>query len=279
MKTRNASKLLFLTMISLFIGACNDDDDPEPLSFYYTHYEVPVHGTRYIAPETGSGDYSLSVENPYLLSVSEEDGWSNPAGMFLIRGLVTGESILTICDNRTGETANLAIKVTDNYEALWVSSLYWDESTSQVMDNEHPVLSKISYVFLINNQARDLCFADWSGGNSQTGSQLIIKGKGTYSLTMEGDKPYLTLIYAEDENGQLTDDASVVSTPHKFEITQSSEFLRHRLDESLNLDWETIAKAYPDSLQGEAISLKGVNSTYQLDGKFEQIEIPTGLLN
>lgn len=278
MKTKNVSKLLLLTFVIFFLGACNDDD-PEPLSFYYTYYEVPVHGNRYIGPQTGSGDYSLQVENPYLLSASEEKGWSAPEGMILLRGLLTGESTLTVTDNRTGETANLAIKVIENYEVLRVSSLYWDDDASRIMDNEHPVFSKIPFVFLINNQARDVYFADRSGENSLTGNELIIMGKGTYSLIMEDDKPYLILTYAKDENGQLTDDASVVPTPHKFQITQSSEFLRHRLDENLNLGWKTIAKAYPDSLRGEAITMKGVNSTYQLDGKFEQVEIPTGILN
>ncbi|MGV8134992.1 MAG: hypothetical protein AB2L20_07240 [Mangrovibacterium sp.] len=278
MKTKNVFKLLLLTFMIFVLGACNDDD-PEPLSFYYTNYEVQVHGTRYIGPQTGSGDYSLHVENPDMLSASEEDGWSNPAGMFLVRGLLTGESVLTISDNRTGETANLAIKVTDNYKVLRVSSLYWDDATSKIMKNEHPVFSKIPFVFLINNQTRDVYFADRSGENTLTSNDIRIQGKGSYSFTMEDDKPYLTLTYSEDENGQLTNDASAVPTPHKFEITQSSEFLLHRLDEDLNLEWETIAKAYPDGLRGEAITMKGVNSSYQLDGSFEQIEIPTGVLN
>ncbi len=278
MKIKNVSKLLLLTFITLFIGACNDDD-PEPLSFYDTYYEVPMHGIRYIGPQTGSGDYSLQTENPCLLSASEEKGWSAPEGMILLRGLLTGESTLTVTDNRTGETANLTIKVTDNYEALRISTLYWDESTSKIMENEHPVFSKIPFVFLINNKERDVYLADRSGENSLTSNGIKIQGKGTYSFTMEDGKTYLTLIYPGDENGQLTDDVSAVSTPHKFEITQSSEFLRHRLDENLNLGWETIAKAYPDSLRGEAITMKGVNSSYQLDGKFEQIEIPTGVLN
>ena len=278
MKIKNVFKLLLLTFITFSIGACNDDD-PEPLSFYNVAYEVQIHGTRYIGPQTGSGNYSLQVENPYILSASEEEGWSAPAGMILLRGLLTGESTLTVTDNRTGETANLAIKVTDNYEVLQVFTLYWDESSSKVMKNDHPVFSQIPFVFLINNKARDVYFADRKGENSLTSNGVRIQGKGTYSFTMEDGKPYLILTYSEDENGQLTDDASAVPTPHKFEITQSSEFLRHRLDENLNLGWVTIAKAYPDSLRGDAITMKGVNSTCQLDGKFEQVEIPTGVLN
>ena len=278
MRTKNAFKLLMLLLLAVFAGACSDDN-PEPLNFYNVAYEVPMHGTRYISVKSGSGDYSFQVDNPYLFSASEDDGWSNPEGTFLVRGLLTGESTLAVTDNRTGETANLTIKVTDNYEALQISTLYWDESTSKIMENEHPVFSKIPFVFLINNKERDVYFADRSGENSLTSNGIEIQGQGTYSFTTEDDKYYLTLTYREDESGQLTDDASVIATPHKFEITRSSEFLRHRLDEDLNLGWETIAKAYPDSLRGEAITMTGVNSSYQLDGKFEQIEIPTGVLN
>ncbi len=278
MRTKNAFKLLMLLLLAVFAGACSDDN-PEPLNFYNVAYEVPMHGTRYISVKSGSGDYSFQVDNPYLFSASEDDGWSNPEGTFLVRGLLTGESTLAVTDNRTGETANLTIKVTDNYEALQISKLYWDESTSKIMENEHPVFSKIPFVFLINNKERDVYFADRSGENSLTSNGIEIQGKGTYSFTTEDDKYYLTLTYPEDESGELTDDASVIATPHKFEITQSSEFSRHRLDENLNLGWETIAKAYPDSLRGESITMKGVNSSYQLDGKFEQIEIPTGVLN
>ncbi len=278
MRTKNASNLLVLLLLAVFAGACSDDN-PEPLSFFNVAYEVPMHGTRYISVKSGSGDYSFQVDNPYLFSASEDDGWSNPEGTFLVRGLLTGESTLAVTDNRTGETANLTIKVTDNYEALQISKLYWDESISKIMENEHPVFSKIPFVFLINNKERDVYFADRSGENSLTSNGIEIQGQGTYSFTTKDDKYYLTLTYREDESGQLTDDVSAVSIPHKFEITQSSEFLQHRLDENLNLGWETIAKAYPDSLRGESITMTGVNSSYQLDGKFEQIEIPTGVLN
>ena len=278
MRLKSVYKLLILLLFAVFVEACSDDET-EPLSFYNLVYEVPIHGTRYIGVKSGSGDYSVQVENPGLFSASEDKGWSDHAGMFLIQGLLTGKSTLTVTDNRTGETADLTIKVTDSYEVLQVFDLYWDDAAAKIMDNEHPVFSKMPFVFLINNQTRDVYFADRSGENSLTGNGIIIKGKGTYSLTMKDDKPYLTLTYPTDDNGQLADDASAVSTPHKFEITQSSEFLLHRLDVNLNLGWETVAKAYPDSLRGQAITMEETHSIYKLEGKFEQIEIPTGVLN
>ncbi|MGE4347541.1 MAG: hypothetical protein AB7D46_09020 [Flavobacteriaceae bacterium] len=278
MKTKSAYKLLMLLLLAVFAGACSDEET-EPLSFYNVAYEVPIHGTRYIGVKSGSGDYSVHVENPGLFSASEDEGWSNPEGTLLVRGLLTGESTLIVTDNRTGETTSLAIKVTENYETLRVSTLYWDDSTSTIMENEHPVFSKTPFVFLINNQARDVYFADRNGENSITSNGIRIQGKGNYSFTMEDNKPSLILTYPADENGQLTDDASAAMTVHKFVITQSSEFLLHRLDENLNLGWQTIAKAYPDSLRGQAITMEEVNSIYKLEGKFEQIEIPAGVLN
>lgn len=278
MKTKKISKLLMLLLLAVFAGACSDDK-AEPLSFYNSAYEVPIHGTRYIGVKSGNGNYSVQIENPGLFSASKEEGWSNPAGTLLVRGLLTGESKLIVTDNQTGEAVGLAIRVIENYETLRVSTFYWDDSTSTIKENKHPVFSKIPFVFLINNRARDVYFADRSGENSAIGNDIRIQGKGSYSFTMENGKPYLTLTYPADEIGQLTDAVSAVSTPYKFEITQSSEFMRHRLDENLNLGWGTIAKAYPDSLRGEAITMKGVNSTYQLDGSFEQVEIPTGVLN
>ncbi len=278
MKTQNAYKILMLLLLAVFAGACSDEEI-EPLGFYNVVYEVPVHGTRYIGVKSGSGEYTLQVENPGLFSASEDKGWSTPEGMLLVRGLLTGESTLIVTDNRTGETASLAIKVIDNYEVLRVSTLYWDDSTSTIMENEHPVFSETPFVFLINNQSRDVYFADNKGENSLTSNGLRIQGKGNYSFTMENNKPFLTLTYPTDESGQLTDDVSAVATPHKFEITQSSEFLRHRLDENLNLGWETAAKDYPEDQRGLVMTMEEIDSDYKFESKLEQVEIPTGLLN
>ncbi|SHF58815.1 hypothetical protein SAMN05444274_106287 [Mariniphaga anaerophila] len=268
--------LLLLSVFTIISGGCSDEENT-PLSFYEKAYEIPIHGTRYIGVKSGSGDYSILSGNSGLFSASKEEGWSNPAGMILVRGLLTGESTLAVTDNQTGETISLTIKVTDNYEVLRVSDLYWNGST--MIKSEHPVLSKAPFLFLVNNNSRDVYFADDNGEKTITSNGLKIQGKGNYSFAMEDGKPYLTLIYPADENGQLTDATLAVSTPHKFQITQCSEFFLHRLDEYLNLGWETIAKDYSDDEVGLAITMEEVESGCKLEGKLEEVEIPVGVLN
>ncbi|MDP4268355.1 MAG: hypothetical protein Q8880_13110, partial [Bacteroidota bacterium] len=253
--------------VTVFAVGCSDDDT-ESLRFYDEAYEVPIHGTRNIGIKSGSGDYTLQVENTGLFTASEDKGWSNPAGVLLVRGLLTGESTLIVKDNRTGETTKLKIKVTNNYEALHVS----------VLKNDQPILSKMPYIFLINNKSRDMYFADSEGERSITNNGLRIRGKGNYSFTMEDNKPYLTLIYATDDKGDITDDATIAPVSHKFLLTQSSGFVLHRLDVNLNLGWETAAGNYSEDQSSLVIKMEQANSDYKIEGMLVPVEIPKGIL-
>ncbi|MCI1780195.1 MAG: hypothetical protein LKI53_09630 [Bacteroidales bacterium] len=277
METKSIYRILPVFLFVVLLGACSNNDKAKPLDFYSEAYEVPLHGERYIGVKSGSGEYSLHVENPDLFSAAEDKGWSDPAGVFLLKGLMTGKSALYVTDKKTGETANLAIKVVDNYEVFRIFDIYYNGS--EIVENRHPVLSKIPYIFLVNDKARDLYFADQSGENSLTSNGIKIKGKGNYSFAHEDGKTYLILTYAADEDGKLTDDASVVATSHKFEFTQISDFLLHRLDVNLNLGMGTVGKTYPDNSRGNAFSMEEVNTIYKFDGNLGQVEIPTGVLN
>ncbi|WP_321436847.1 hypothetical protein [uncultured Bacteroides sp.] len=268
MKTINLYRLLLLLLIITFVGACKNDET-ESLNFYNDSYEVPIHGTRYIGIKSGSGDYSIQVKNTGIFSASEEYGWSNSAGMILISGLLTGEGTLTVIDNVTKETRNLKIKVTHNYEVFRVSTF----------ENSHPVLSKTPFLFLINNKARDVYFVDKSGQQTITDNGLRVQGKGTYTFTVENGKTYLTLIYATDNNKQLTNNAAIAPAPHKIQITKNSEYVLHRLDENLSLNWETPAGSYPIDQQFLAMKMEEVDTGYKIDGSLEYVEIPQDILN
>ncbi len=267
MKAKELIGLFLLSLATIFAGGCSDDEN-KPLSFYDDSYEVPVHGTRYIGVESGSGDYTLQVENWGIFSALVDDGWSNPAGMLLIRGLLTGEATLTVTDNQTRETRTLHIKVTNNYEVFRVSAY----------ENNHPVLSKAPFLFLVNNQARDVYFVDREE-ISLTDYRLRVLGKGTYTFTIKDNEPSLTLIYAADNDGQLTDDPTIASEPHTFRITRSSEFALHRLDENLNLGWETPSGSYPDEQRSLSMEMEEVATCSKIEGSLEEVEIPRGILN
>ena len=259
---------LLPVFVTIFVAGCSDDE-PEPLRFYDDSYEVPVHGIRYIGVKSGSGDYTIQAENTGIFSASEDEGWSNPAGMLLVRGLLTGESTLYITDNNTGETTTVKIKVVDHYEILRVSTF----------ENNHPVLSKTPFIFLISNQSRDLYLADMEGEKTITDNGLRIRGKGSYSFTIEDNKPYLTLTYATDDKGAITNDPAHSPEAHKFQITQSSEFMLHYLDENLNLGWETVAKNFSEDQCSLIMKMEQPESGYKFETVRERVEIPAGILN
>lgn len=260
-------ELLLLFSVIVLPWGCSEDNT-EPLNFYDDTYEVPIHGTRYIGVKSGSGDYTIQVGNTGILSASGDDGWSNPSGMLLVRGLITGETTIMVTDNASDETRNLQIKVTDNYECFRISTF----------ENNHPVLSKTPFLFLINNQEREVYFVDMEGEKSITDNGLRVRGKGTYAFTMEESKPYLTLTYAADENGQLTDDATIVPVPNRFQITKSSEFTLHRIDDNLNLGWQTPSGNYTTEQCSYVMEMEDVSTGLKYEGKLEQLEFPQGIL-
>ena len=102
------------------------------------------------------------------------------------------------------------------------------------------------FIFLISNQSRDLYLADMEGEKTITDNGLRIQGKGSYSFTIEDNKPYLTLIYATDDKGAVTNNPAYSPEAHKFQITQGSEFMLHDLDENLNLGRGIVAKNFSE---------------------------------
>ncbi|HOI79286.1 MAG TPA: hypothetical protein PLI30_06745, partial [Petrimonas sp.] len=120
MKTNTKSKFLIPLLVFILMPSC-EKIEHESLFFYYDYREVPVNGTVLIGPKTGSGNYTLEVENPLLFSAEMQTGWSSAAGMIAIQGWLKGDTRLTVTDNLTKESQKLKIKVTDNYEVMRIS--------------------------------------------------------------------------------------------------------------------------------------------------------------
>ena len=250
---------------------CDKAEPPEPLTFYYDYREVPAHGTALIGPKTGSGNYTLEIENPYVLFAEVQTGWSNPAGMIVIHGRLTGQTWLTVTDNVTKESKKLQIKVTDNYEILRLSQYVLDTPLK-----EHPTLGKIEFLFLVNNKARDAYFVNRES-ISLTDYVWKVQGKGTYMINSEDNGHYLTLSYPVDENGKLTDNGTKTSISNKFLITLS-DFALHRLNQNLNLGFET-TPGYPEEQIGLVIQMDEVDTEYKIIGKLtNEAEMPIGFL-
>lgn len=263
--------LFLLLAMTVFVVGCHGDNHPNALSFYENTYEVPIHGSRTVGIKTGSGNYSLQVGNPSLVSASKQDGWSNSSGVFVIQGFITGETKLTVTDNKTGDICELGIKVIDNYETFRIS----------MIKNEHPLFSKIPFLFFVNNVSRDVYFADMSGEKNIIDNGIRIKGKGSYHFSIDGDQTYLELSYAVDNHGELTDNTSFEVKKHIFDITKKTDFILHRLDENLNLGWNTPGSNFSNEEVGLVMTMKDEETGFEIESSLEtkSIEIPPNILN
>ena len=269
--------LFTLCSVLALLSSCKDDD-PSPLRFYDTEYEVPMGGKRYLGIESGNGDYSLEIKDARIASAGTETGWSGvPAGrQIYVTGTLPGKTYLTVTDNVSMETCTLPIKVVDNYEDFRIIRGYRSTSSS---DESSTLLPGISDIFLINNSARDVYFFK-QGEQTAFSSGLELITHGMYKLEKEegnNEKAILTLTFAENKTTNASD--------HKF-IVYGTSYLFHRLDKNLNLNWNTLpveetrtSPALPPAYTLEEIA-EGVEpgKGKQLSFSLSISEIPTGIL-
>ena len=152
-KYTNMNKLIitFLSIISLFVVACNDDDYKSepiiPFSLEKNYYETRLErGATSISITNGSGDISLAIEDEDILKAiysKYNDKEDNRKGHINLYGLQKGATMLTITDNITKDVETVEVKVTDCYLAYVIN------------DSNHPVLPAGTTLFLVNNQAQD----------------------------------------------------------------------------------------------------------------------------
>ncbi len=277
MDTRQKSRLLFQFIIILVLITSCDKAERQSLSFYDDYREVPIHGTVTIGPKTGSGNYTLEVQNPVLLSAEVENGWSSPSGMIAIRGLLTGNTVLTVTDNATNESQKIRIKITDNYETLRIS-----ESILEDKDAEFPpTLKNIEFIVFVNNKERDLYLIDRER-ISLTDYVLKVIGKGNYYFMNKDDKYHLVLSYLIDGEGQpVLDETSTTHVASNYMLT-IPDYALHRLNQNLNLGFETSMPQRVDEIvriDGETvIQMEEAENGYKFQGGLTIIGMPVGFL-
>jgi hypothetical protein len=278
MKTKN--KFILPLLVLILMASC-DKVEYQSLSFYTDYLEVPTHGKAFIFPKTGSGNYTLEVENPLLFWAEMESGWSNSSGAIAVRGDLKGEAWLTVTDNVTKESKRLKIKVTDNYEAMRIYKDY-DRENDKAFPLP-PSLNNIEWVCLINNTARDLYLINRES-ISLTDYVLKVRGKGTYALGKEGEGYHLTLSYLVDEKEHPTLDAtSAEPVSYRFRLSQN-DYALHRLNQNLNLGFDTSMPGNWEEFISHAwetnIGMEGVDTEYRLVGALlPPFEMPVGYLN
>lgn len=268
MNTKSLFALFLLFTVSIMVSSC-EKDEIKPLSLYNDYCEVPVNGNTYIGIKTGNKDYILRVENPQIIEAEMDWGWSDPTGMIEVYAKEKGETKLFVTDNITKETCEINIRVTDNYIA------YFTER------NDHPALSEVPYVYLLNNNAKDAYFLDrQSIGNNDY--KIYKKAQGKYEFNVKDGKRYLTLIYASDSNGKLTD-AAIAPTEHEFLITEkTNQEALYKLDVTLGLNWGISA---PNGIRTspaptkEYMEIEETGTEYKVAGRLEPYQIPEGIMH
>lgn len=271
--------MVAILFVPLGLPSC-EKTEHESLSFYYDYREVPVNGTVLIGPKTGSGNYTLEVENPLLFSAEMQTGWSSAAGMIAIQGRLKGDTRLTVTDNLTKESQKLKIKVTDNYEVMRISK------ANKTDNGEVPPfpasLNTIEWICLVNNTERDLYLVNRES-TSSTDYVLKVRGKGTYTIDTEEGNCFMTFSYGVDEKGQPTLDAESAKTvSYRFRMS-INDLALHRLNQNLNLGLET---SMPDNWKELirydweiGIPMEGMGTAYKAFGTLlSSFEMPVGVL-
>lgn len=279
MKTNTKSKFLIPLLVFILMPSC-EKTEHESLSFYYDYREVPVNGTVLIGPKTGSGNYTLEVENPLLLSAEMQTGWSSAAGMIAIQGRLKGDTRLTVTDNLTKESQKLKIKVTDNYEVMRISK------ANKTDNGEVPPfpasLNTIEWICLVNNTERDLYLVNRES-TSSTDYVLKVRGKGTYTIDTEEGNCFMTFSYGVDEKGQPTlDEESAKTVSYRFRMS-INDLALHRLNQNLNLGLDTSMPGnWKELIRDDweiGIPMEGMDTAYKAFGTLlSSFEMPVGVL-
>lgn len=285
-KYTNMNKLIipFLSIISLFVVACNDDDNKSepiiPFSLEKNYYETRLErGATSISITNGSGDISLAIEDEDILKAiysKYNDKEDNRKGHINLYGLQKGATMLTITDNITKDVETVEVKVTDCYLAYVIN------------DSNHPVLPAGTTLFLVNNQAQDYYLFDQDNTYNKpilkdNGYEFFIKlDAGTGTAPTNYTIPNLRL-YKHNP----ADAATTTSEFYDFQIEMygedaSSSSVLKIIQAYLDVDWEElISNALTKSPApiDMTMIMTVPDTDYRIRGTLSTVSIPEHILD
>ncbi len=261
MKTKHLLGIAFLCLLGL--SSCLKDKDLDFKLNGSQSLELTLGSHADCLPIiSGNGDYTLTVGDDNIIEALYYPSYEGmPFGSISINGKKRGETTLQVTDNVTKQSYTFQIKITDNYFGCYVTK------------SDHPALLKERWMYLINNENKDVYF--FEKGKDYTPGTLITQG--TYEFTVEDNIPYLTLYYA-DSNGQFTD-AAIAPTPRKFNIINSNTNTFYALEYYLGIDWDllkTEVRSSPAPML--KLSMEEVSSGKEVDLLHLYAQIPSGIL-
>ncbi|WP_294142213.1 hypothetical protein [uncultured Sanguibacteroides sp.] len=257
MKWGHLSRVCFMLLFTSCFVSCNDDKKTEevyPIRFSDSSYEVRMGMRESISFVDGSGDYTIDVENPQLLDASISLNTDN----LFINAKKKGETVLSVTDNRVGETVKLKIKITDSYLGF------------VLVNSDLPFFKSKTDLFLVKNDLKEFYLFDQAEDfNGPVGDPVL---KGNYKIAIENNKPYLTLVYKDETEGVEI---------RKFCLSGSDGIVFDILNTMFELGWEKLSENSSRSVgpQIYVLHLTEVNTIYEADGYMNYfMHIPGGIL-
>lgn len=257
MKWGHLSRVCFILLFTSCFVSCNDDKKTEevyPIRFSDSSYEVRMGMRESISFVDGSGDYTIDVENPQLLDASISLNTDN----LFINAKKKGETVLSVTDNRVGETVKLKIKITDSYLGF------------VLVNSDLPFFKSKTDLFLVKNDKNEFYLFDKAESfNGPAGEPVL---KGSYEITVKNNAPYLTLTYKDE-----TETAVV----RKFGLSGSDGGVFDVMNTVFELGWEKSLEKSSRSIGPRIyfLHLTETSTFYKAKGMMDySMHMPEGIL-
>lgn len=277
-KYTNMNKLIipFLSIMSLFVVACNDDDNKSepitPFSLEKNYYETRLErGVTSISITNGSGDISLAIEDEEILNAiysKYNDKEDSRKGYINLYGLQKGATTLTITDNITKDVETVEVKVTDSYLAYVIA------------DSNHPALKVNTVLFFINNQKKEHYVFAKDNIHGKLYEQPIAKGSYEFFVT-PSDNATSQFYVIPCLHLNITDNDATTAS-YDFQIKPTSEYVLNTIQTYLGVEWDKLIDEVqtksPASID-MSMTLIIPDTDYQIIGALSNAPIPEHILD
>lgn len=266
----------FLSIMSLFVVACNDDDNKSepitPFSLEKNYYETRLErGVTFISITNGSGDISLAIEDEEILNAiysKYNDKEDSRKGHINLYGLQKGATTLTITDNITKDVETVEVKVTDSYLAYVIA------------DSNHPALKVNTVLFFINNPKKEHYVFAKDNIHGKLYEQPIAKGSYEFFVT-PSDNATSQFYVIPCLHLNITDNDATTAS-YDFQIKPTSEYVLNTIQTYLGVEWDKLIDEVqtksPASID-MSMTLIIPDTDYQIIGALSNAPIPEHILD
>lgn len=257
MKTIQFLGVVLLTLMSVCLSGCSDDNDEVkeiyPIRFIEKSHEVRLFQLESISFVDGGGDYAVSVADEEILSATINANTKNLS----INGKKKGTTTVTIRDNKANEEVTLTIKVVDSY-------LGFVNRNSNI--SFFPLESDL---FLVNDEQKSFYLFKQERGGSLPVEAPILTGQ--YETTVADDGLYLKLTFTNDKEEEET---------HTYNITDSDQEVFSAMNKYLNSNWPKTSNDLTRSVGPRIyrLDMKEVDTEYNAQWTLDLMKMPKGIL-